>query len=310
VGELQHRPGQPGWLTVDDARVHFSYLMAGDSAVVFHEVEESSTMTQLELYHAGISTCSQKVRLVLAEKGLEFVAHDLNLLAGEQHAPDYVKLNPNHVVPTLVHDGRVYIESSLINEYLDDSFADPPMKPAAAAGRHAMRLWVKRIDDKVAPAAGVVTFAIGPRDALRAQPEEVREANIAAIPDAARRAARRSVIEHGVEAPEFAGALGRFIDLLEDMEVALASDEWLSGDTLGLADAAALPYVIRLDGLAMTPLIAPSVRPRVADWLARIQARPSYETAISAWMPPALVDHFRAKGEAVWDEVEPLTKRG
>ncbi len=73
----------------------------------------------LELYHNGLSSCSQKVRLVLAEKDIDFTSRDINLVAGEQHAPDYVKLNPNHVVPTLVHDGRVLIESSLIDEYLD-----------------------------------------------------------------------------------------------------------------------------------------------------------------------------------------------
>ena len=59
----------------------------------------------IELYHFGFSTCSQKVRLVLAEKGVEFASHEINLMAGEQHDPGYVKLNPKHVVPTLVHGG-------------------------------------------------------------------------------------------------------------------------------------------------------------------------------------------------------------
>ena len=87
-------------------------------------------MPALELYHNALSSCSQKVRLVLAEKGLDFESRDVNLVTGEQHAPDYVKLNPNHVVPTLVHDGRVLIESSLINEYLEDAFPKPALWPA------------------------------------------------------------------------------------------------------------------------------------------------------------------------------------
>ena len=76
----------------------------------------------IELYHNAFSTCSQKVRLVLAEKGLDFVSHEIDLIGGGQHHPDYVKLNPKHVVPTLVHDGRVLVESSLIIKYLDDAF--------------------------------------------------------------------------------------------------------------------------------------------------------------------------------------------
>ena len=67
----------------------------------------------LELYHFPFSTCSQKVRLVLAEKGLDFVSHEVDIISGRQHDPEYVKLNPGHVVPTLVHDGRPVIESKL-----------------------------------------------------------------------------------------------------------------------------------------------------------------------------------------------------
>ena len=263
----------------------------------------------LELYHNHISTCSQKVRLVLAEKGLEFESHIVDLISGAQHDPDYVKLNPNHVVPTLVHDGRVIIESSLINEYLDDAFPQTPMKSANPGERHALRTWVKRIDEKVHTAAPVVTFAIGPRKIIQNQPEEVREAAIAGIPDANKRAARRSVIEHGVKAPEFAGALSQFLDLLDDMEAALEPGTWLSGPDFGLADAAALPYVLRLEHCAMTPLLDAAVRPNLADWYARVKARPAYKSAVDEWAPAPVVELFRSAGEEAWADVEPLTRR-
>ena len=263
----------------------------------------------IELYHNHISTCSQKVRLVLAEKGLDFESHIVDLIGGAQHDPEYVKLNPNHVVPTLVHDGRVIIESSLINEYLDDAFPENPMKPSDPAARHALRSWVKRIDDKVHPAAPVVTFAIGPRKILLQQSEDVREANINAMPDATKRAQRRSVIEHGVKAPEFAGALGHFLDLLDAMEDALEPGAWLSGPDFGLADAAALPYVLRLDHVAMTQLLEAPARPNVADWYARVKARPSYKIAVADWAPAPVVELFRSSGEEVWADVEPLTRR-
>ena len=68
-------------------------------------------MTNLTLYHNGPSTCSQKVRLILELKKLPYESKEVNLLAGEQHDPEYVKLNPNHVVPTLVTDNGVLIDS-------------------------------------------------------------------------------------------------------------------------------------------------------------------------------------------------------
>jgi len=263
----------------------------------------------IELYHFAFSTCSQKVRLVLEEKELEFASHEVNILAGGQHDPVYVKLNPMHVVPTLVHDGHVLIESSLIVRYLDDAFPRPPMRPADALGRYAVDRWIKRIDEKLHPAAPTVTFALGPRNAVLQQPVEVREANIDAIPDPSQRATRRSVLEHGVRAPEFAGALGVFLDTLDEMETDLANRSWLSGDRFGLADASLLPYVLRLEHLGMDPLLDRSARPGVAEWLSRVKALPSYARGVEAWAAPAAVEMMRAAGKQAWPEVEPLTQR-
>jgi glutathione S-transferase len=263
----------------------------------------------LALYHNAASTCSQKVRLVLAEKNLDFESRVIDLIAGEQHDPEYVKLNANHVVPTLIHDENTLIESSLINEYLDEAFPEVALQSKDPVKRHAARLWIKRIDTKVHPMAGVITFAIGPRNMILAQPEEVRERNINEIPDPARRAARRSVLEHGVKAPEFQAALESFLDLIDDVDTRLASGEWLSGESFGLADACVLPYVLRLDQLAMSPLLEASVRPNLHDWYTRVQARPSYAPAVSDWLIAPIVDLLRSNGEAVWADVEPMTRR-
>jgi glutathione S-transferase len=258
----------------------------------------------MELYHYGFSTCSQKVRLVLAEKDLAFESHEIDLIAGEQHRPDYVKLNPNHVVPTLVHEGRVFLESTLILRYVEDAFPDTPIRPRDLRHRYEDDLWLKRIDEKLHPAAPVVTFAVGPRNVLLQQPEAVREANIAAIPDPDARAVRRSVIERGVEAPEFAKALRVFITILDTMESDLQSRPWLSGERPGFADASALPYVLRLEHLSMDPLIA--ARPAVAHWLSRWKARPGYATAVDAWLAPAAVELLRTNGQAVWPDVQKI----
>lgn len=262
----------------------------------------------IELYHFGFSTCSQKVRLVLVEKEIDFISREVDILSGAQHEPDYVRLNPKHVVPTLVHDGAVLVESTLINEYLDDAFPENPLRPASPIQRHCMRLWTKLLDEHVHAATAAVTFAIGPRVMILQKPAEEREAEIEAIPDPEARAARRSVIENGVKAPVFAGALAEMIDLLDRMEAALASSPWLCGETFGLADAAVLPYVLRLDHLAMTPLLSAPLRPRLGDWFDRVRQRPSFATAIAQWAPEPAVAFLRGTGEAVWAEVEPLAK--
>ena len=258
----------------------------------------------LELYHNALSSCSQKVRIVLGEKGLEWKSHVIDLMGGEQHDPEYVKLNPAHVVPTLVHDGRVLVESTLINEYLDDAFPERPMRPVDPVARHAMRLFVKKIDESVHPAAGVLTYGIATRPMLMGRPAEEREAAWSQIPDPARRAARKSVIEHGVAAPEMRGAVEAFAAMLGRMESALAQQPWIAGDAFGLADACALPYVLRLEHLAMGQMI--EERPRATDWFARVQALDSYPAMISDLLPEPIVAMFRRNAEEVRPELEAL----
>jgi glutathione S-transferase len=83
----------------------------------------------IELYHHGSSVCAAKVRFTLGEKHLAWQGHYLDILKGDQFAPEYQKLNPKAVVPALVHDSNVIVESTVINEYLDEAFPDVPLKP-------------------------------------------------------------------------------------------------------------------------------------------------------------------------------------
>ena len=114
----------------------------------------------IELYHNDMSVCAQKVRFALAEKKLAWEGRHLNLRAGDQQKPEYLKLNPNAVVPTLVDNATVIIESTVICEYLDDAYPEPRLKPMDAAGRARMRLWTKQLDEGVHAATSVVSSAI------------------------------------------------------------------------------------------------------------------------------------------------------
>ena len=94
----------------------------------------------LVLYHSGLTTCSRQVRHCLREKGLAYESRYINLLRFEHLSPDYLKLNPNGVVPTLVHDGHVVINSACINEYLDEAFPQPRALADRSEGSRAHAL--------------------------------------------------------------------------------------------------------------------------------------------------------------------------
>jgi Glutathione S-transferase, N-terminal domain len=108
-----------------------------------------------------------------------------------------LQLNPNGVVPTLVHDGRVIIESTLIIEYLDESFPDPPLMPSDPFQRAQVRLWMKKIDDYLHAACSTVTFAIAFRQGLLKRTPEELEARFKSIPDPAYRERQRLSVTQG-----------------------------------------------------------------------------------------------------------------
>lgn len=97
----------------------------------------------IELYHAPTSTCSQKVRMCLFEKDVEWISRPLNLASDEHLTPAYLAINPNGVVPTLVHDDKPIIDSSVICEYLDEIFTLPRLSPSDPVRRAAMRSWMR-----------------------------------------------------------------------------------------------------------------------------------------------------------------------
>src|ERR1700682_2861769 len=91
------------------------------------------------LYHGRTSVCSIKARLALAEKGVRFDSR-LMTLRGDQFEPAYLKLNPNAVVPTLVHDDSVIIESTVIMRYVDEAFPGISLTPSDPLARAKVRM--------------------------------------------------------------------------------------------------------------------------------------------------------------------------
>ena len=111
-----------------------------------------------KLYNAPQSTCSQRVRFVLNAKHLPFDEVKLNLLDGDQLKPDYLKLNPNGVVPTLDHDGAIVTDSTVITEYLDEVVPENSFTPENPVTRARMRALMHFMDEMPAASVRVPTF--------------------------------------------------------------------------------------------------------------------------------------------------------
>ena len=232
----------------------------------------------LTLYHGLASTCSKKARLALFEKGAAFESRLVNLQAFEQHTPEYLKLNPNGVVPTLVHDGYAVIESSVIIAYIDDILPDVPLTPADPRARAEMRLWLKWSDERAYKAVYVPTWDRLSRPVAQKLSDEELSRRLDAVPTDERRARWQATARQGFGQGEFDAAYGEMSATFDRMEVALGDGrDWLVG-AYSLADIAIVPFVERIDDLR-PDLLASGKWPGASAWLARYKTRPSFEKA-------------------------------
>ena len=234
----------------------------------------------LKLYKFGNSVCAQKVLMTLDEKGLDFETQDINLFKNEQYNPEYLKLNPKGVVPTLDHDGNIIIESTLICEYLDDTFPSPSLVPKDPFLRSQMRLWSKAVDEGIFEATREITFASVFREKMKDMSPDQREKRYQNVGDPERRARYISTYENGVESPYVRDGIAKFEKLFKNMETTLADGrKWLLGDGYTLADISITPFIARLYYLTLLEVWLEE-RPRATAWWEQAISRQSYEVAI------------------------------
>ncbi|WP_372661081.1 glutathione S-transferase family protein [Hydrogenophaga sp.] len=228
----------------------------------------------LELYNAPISTCSQKVRMSLAEKQLEWVDHTLVFSKFEHLTPEYLKLNPNGVVPTLLHDGGVVVDSSVINEYLEDAFPERPLRPSNKIELAHMRAWRQYIDEVPTPSIRYPSFNAYFVMKYGDFTDEEFQAHAERLP--VRRDFYLKMGRTGFPQAEVDAAIQRLRDTLERMERALEKTEWLANDMFTLADISIMPSIVRMEDLYLQGQWKDL--PRVTDWYRRLQARPAFAT--------------------------------
>ena len=271
---------------------------------MFENVESQGVpMGSVVLYHNDMSVCAAKVRMALAEKKIVWDGVHLNLRAGDAQKPEYVRLNPGKVVPTLVHDGVPIIESNVIIEYLEDAWSQPALRPPSALGKARMRLWMKQLDETVHAATIAVSTCVAFRH-QHLKRASLDYQNWLANLEPARRENARLAVELGMDAPQFGTALMRLRQLVADMDKALEGGPWLAGEAFSLADIAYAPYVTRLTHLGLDDMV--KARPRVSDWQGRLFARPSYAESNVNWFNPKYLEIFAGQSDAAREKAKTI----
>ncbi|MFT4583993.1 MAG: glutathione S-transferase [Gammaproteobacteria bacterium] len=258
----------------------------------------------LQLHTHPMSPCSQKVRIVLAEKGLPCEKIYVDLPSKANLSPEYLKLNPTGVVPTLVEDGRAIIESSIICEYLEDRFPEPRLRPDDSYQTTQMRLWMKHIDIKLHPSCGALQWPLVMADKLKSLSQDEQEVLMSQIPDKARRERQRRLLKHGYDAPDVIDAIAVYEKTISDLDSLLSRQAWIAGDEFSLADAAMAPYFQTPYQFGWSAWYAD--RAHVADWYTRCRERASYQTGVTVDYSEEKLADLAARGAPAWKKISAI----
>ncbi len=233
----------------------------------------------LHLYHFSQSNCSMRVRMTLEEKGLAWTSHHLNLHEAENVTPEYFAIHPRGLVPTLVHDGVVIIESTDIIEYLDETFPEPRLKPTRDAARiETVARWMRTAADNH---IHVKTYMFAHRLGQRMAKSEAELAIYKGLQDNEEllQFHEENSSADGLSPDRVANSTRILEDCFSGIDQVLEGWKWLAGDEFSLADITWIPLHVTLDkaGFAFDRYA------NLTRWKDAVRARPSFRRAVLDW---------------------------
>ena len=229
---------------------------------------------KVTLYHWEPNANSGKPMLTLAEKGVAFDSHYLDLLNFDQHRPEYLAINPQGTIPAMTHGDLVLTESTAMMEYVDEAFAGPRLMPEDARDAWRVRWWMKFMDQWLAPSFSMIGWSVFVGPSVRQRDPAELDAAIERIPMPERRVAWRKAISGAFSPEEMAESQRRVALGIGFLEETLAQRQWLGSDQYSLADINGFNLAYALP-LSQPHLANDTLTPNIMRWLRAIYARPA-----------------------------------
>ncbi len=227
----------------------------------------------VHLLNYQFSACSMKTRIYLNLKKIPFTSHQINLSAGENFSEWFQGINPRSLVPVLIHDGEVHIESNDILEYLEGCFKESPLIPENMEERIKELL---KFEDNLHVDIRNITFKfLVPRFLNKGKSVQPKAKNKATLNgeldsmDDVNRNFWEEYEKHGIKDEDASRSLIRFRTALEDLNDQLEDSPYILGAELSLVDIAWFIYATRIQH-ANYPL--QRLHPNVSGWYERLYA--------------------------------------
>ena len=248
-------------------------------AVIVPTDKSVESFEGIHLYHGDISNCSMRVRMTLIEKDLPWTSHHLDLKLKENVSDEYFGINPNGLVPTLIDNGVVHIESNDIIDYLDKTYPEPSLR--AAGDKDGMLEWLRLAASIHLPAVKPYVYATRMQKKLKKTAEEQEKYDKLQKNEELKKFHARHAGGSALGEKDIARAREILEECFTRLESALEGRKWIMGDRFTLADISWIPLHFVLDGCGY-PFES---YPNIARWAAAFRHRQSYRDGILKWCP-------------------------
>ena len=243
--------------------------------------EAVKALKGLHLYHAGISNCSMRVRMTLEEKSLPWVSHHVDIVQKENLTEEYFSIHPKGLVPALVEDGVVIVESDDIIDYLDKKYPNPSLRPSDEKELETMYYWLHLAPEIHIKAVKTVVYIKRMQGKL-AKSKEEGELYKKLQKDPELLAFHDKVSSGTFTDEDLNTAMSILHEHFSAADSVLSQNTYLAGEQFTLADIAWSPLYFTLD--VMTGFNFQDYK-HLNRWAKDLEQRPSYKKGVTEWWP-------------------------
>ncbi|MBH98240.1 MAG: glutathione S-transferase [Rhodospirillaceae bacterium] len=233
----------------------------------------------IHLYHFSRSNCSMRVRMVLEEKSIPWTSHHLDLRKAENATEEYFSIHPKGLVPTLVHDGVIHIESTDIINYLDETFPEPALRPNSSKYQQDISDWMSlAANNHIHVKAFMFSHQIG-ASMKKTEKELTLYRELQNNEELLQFHAENSSAE-GLSENRVNNATKILKDCFFQINETLDTTKWIGSQSFSLADITWIPLYITLKNAGFLF----SDFNNVKRWAEQIESKPSFQKGIKEWL--------------------------
>ena len=248
-------------------------------AVIMPSNKSVESLKGLHLYHGDISNCSMRVRMALCEKGLDWTSHHLDLRKKENISDDYFGINPKGLVPTLIDNGVVHVESNDIIDYLDQTYPQPSLR--ASDNDVEMLEWLRLATSIHVPAIKPYVYATKIQKKVQKTSAEEKKYQELQTDEELKDFHAKHAGSKAFGDEDLHRAKVTLADVFAKLDQTLEGRTWIMGEQFTLADISWIPLHFVLVGCGY-PF---EMYTNITRWANAFRNKQSYQEGIIKWCP-------------------------